>query len=114
MRYQITPMGAVRMNKADAWRKRPAVLRYMAFKDQVRASGMILEPGQSIIFLIPMPKSWSKRKRALMNETYHTQKPDLDNLLKAVMDSIFIDDAHISHLGKLVKLWSEDGAIDIF
>jgi len=112
MRYEITPMGAVRMNKSDAWRQRPEVLRYRAFKDEVRLRGVTLENGQKVTFFLPMPKSWSKKKRELMNYKDHTQKPDLDNCLKALMDAVFTDDAHISRL-TIHKVWAVTGAIEI-
>ena len=34
--YDITPMGKSRMTRADKWKKRPEVLRYRAFCDEVR------------------------------------------------------------------------------
>ena len=54
-----------------------------------------------IIFHMPIPKSTSKKKAKLMltNEIKHTKKPDIDNLVKAVLDScnsiIFRDDSQI-------------------
>ena len=112
MKYDITPMGAVRMNKSDAWRKRPAVLRYMAFKNHFKLLNVKLDNGNSVIFHIPMPQSWSKKKRKEMEWQPHTQKPDIDNLLKAVMDALFQDDAHIHNL-HIRKVWAVNGAIEI-
>lgn len=48
----------------------------------------------------PIPKSWTKAKRlqALKNEI-HPKKPDLDNILKAVMDALnglaYTDDSQV-------------------
>lgn len=63
MIYAITPMGKPRMTRSDKWKKRPEVLRYRAFCDEVRARGVILPESRShIIFILPMPQSWSKKK----------------------------------------------------
>jgi Holliday junction resolvase RusA-like endonuclease len=39
-------------------------------------------------FWLPMPASWSKRKQAANLWKPHAQKPDIDNLTKAVMDAM--------------------------
>ncbi len=60
---------------------------------------------------MPMPKSWSKKKRAEMDSKDHRQKPDLDNLIKAFLDSVAEgDDAFVSSLSA-TKLWGEKGRI---
>ena len=49
----------------------------------------------------PIPASWSKRKRAqaLRNEIRPTVKPDLDNVVKAVLDALngvaYVDDCQV-------------------
>ncbi|NBS71358.1 RusA family crossover junction endodeoxyribonuclease, partial [bacterium] len=35
-----------------------------------------------------MPVSWSKKKRAAHDVQYHAQKPDADNVTKAVLDAL--------------------------
>lgn len=44
----------------------------------------------SCIFSMPIPKSTSKKRRALMAQgnIHHTKKPDLDNLIKFVKDCL--------------------------
>ena len=39
-----------------------------------------------------MPKSWSAKKKLAMRGKPHRQKPDIDNLVKAVIDSIYPED----------------------
>lgn len=39
-------------------------------------------------FVMPIPKSWSKRKQTEMCGKPHTSVPDTDNLIKAVMDGM--------------------------
>lgn len=111
--YLITPMGKPRMTRSDKWKQRPEVLRYRAFKDEVRLNKVSLpERGYHITFVIPMPKSWSKKKKAEMNGKPHQQKPDKDNLEKALLDAIFEDDCRIWD-GRVSKVWGETGKIII-
>jgi Holliday junction resolvase RusA-like endonuclease len=65
-----------------------------------------------IIFYLPMPKSWSKKKRTEMNGTYHDQKPDIDNLAKAFMDAFGSEDKHVAIL-HAEKYWAEKGYIEL-
>lgn len=53
-----------------------------------------------------MPVSWSKRKRAAMDGAWCTTKPDADNVLGAVMDALFGDDAAVVSAGA-EKQWGE-------
>lgn len=62
------------------------------------------------MFQIAMPKSWSKKKRNTMASLPHQQKPDLDNLFKALADALHIDDSHI-HRISATKIWSEASGI---
>jgi len=57
-------------------------------------------------FFIPMPKSWSKKKRERMNLSFHQQVPDKDNLEKAFLDAICTNDAHIAR-SYSEKFWTE-------
>lgn len=113
----ITPCPAPRQTRSDAWKKRPCVLRYRKYRDQVAAQlpeGFVFEDGMHIIFHLPMPKSWSKKKKNSMLLAPHKQKPDLDNLCKALFDAIYrnVDDSQISAF-KAEKYWSIKGSIII-
>lgn len=111
--YPIVPMGKPRMTRADKWKKRPEVMRYRAFCDEVRLRGVALpESGAHVTFVLPMPASWSKKKRQQHNGQPHQAKPDCDNMLKALMDAIFADDAHIWDC-RITKVWGEFGQIII-
>jgi Holliday junction resolvase RusA-like endonuclease len=109
--YEIVPMGKPRMTQKDKWAKRPAVLRYRAFKDECRLKKVVVpESAAHIIFVIPMPSSWSKQKRAEMAGKGHQQKPDLDNLHKALLDAVFEEDSHVfDH--RVSKIWGVTGKI---
>ena len=111
-KYDIVPMGAVRMNKADAWKKRPAVLRYFAYKDHLRILKPVLEIGDPIRFNMPMPPSWSLKKKQELFGKPHTQKPDIDNLIKAFWDALYEDDSHIWKVSA-EKRWDYVGSIQV-
>tara|TARA_R110002020_G_scaffold3546_4_gene15860 strand:+ start:4650 stop:5051 length:402 start_codon:yes stop_codon:yes gene_type:complete len=106
--FDVVPIAAPRMNQADRWKKRPCVVRYFEYRDQVRAiaaeQGFTL-PGQfSVRFYLAMPRSWSKRKKQEHDGKPHQAKPDADNLLKGWMDC-FGDDQHVWNVCAS-KLWS--------
>ena len=42
----------------------------------------------SIIAYFPIPKSASKKKAAAMDGTFHTSRPDADNVAKAILDAL--------------------------
>lgn len=114
VRIDVVPMGAPRMTQRDRWAKRPVILRYHAFKDELRLKlpGYEIPRALDIEFGIPMPKSWSKKKRAEKTGTWHDQKPDIDNLCKAFMDTWKDgEDDKVVYALHAIKLWSEDGYI---
>lgn len=111
--YNITPVSKPRMTQSDKWKQRPAVMRYWAFKDVVRKAGITLPDHARVDFIIPMPASWSKKKKAEMAGFPHRQKPDWDNLGKALSDAIYDDDSHIWSI-TIVKFWGYKGKIVIY
>lgn len=118
IRFDLAPMGAVRQTRADAWKKRPAVLRYRAFKDSIKiqAAPFYLpnDPLKVCIdFFIAMPDSWSKKKREAMNGTLHRQKPDIDNLWKAATDALWPDDDSCIACCAGRKFWAIKGLIEM-
>jgi Holliday junction resolvase RusA-like endonuclease len=109
--YKVLPMGKPRMTQRDRWKKRPVVLRYHAFCDEIRAMGIQIPPaGAHIVFILPMPASWSAKKKAAMNRMPHQQKPDKDNMEKALLDALFGDDSHIWD-SRVTKLWGYSEAV---
>lgn len=111
-RYPIVPCPAPRMTRRDAWAGRPCVQRYFAFRDEVRLHGVTIPDRVRIIFHMPMPASWSAKKRAEMDGQPHTVRADIDNICKALLDSVFENDAHIHEI-HASKVWAVDGAIEI-
>ena len=81
-----------RQTRADKWKKRDCVMKYRDFADYARAEALkqnfVLGDVVKIVFVMPMPKSWSKKKKAEMCGKPHRQRPDTDNLTKAVKDAL--------------------------
>jgi len=111
LRYSIAPVAKPRMTQRDKWQQRRCVMRYRAFKDECWRLGVYLpEAGARVTFWIPMPKSWTKRKRAEMEGMPHQQKPDLDNLIKALADACYKDDSAIWQI-TAEKRWASKGEV---
>jgi len=111
--YDITPVPKPRMTQRDKWKKRPAVLRYFAFKDECRLKGVeVPEAGSHITFIMPMPKSWSNKKRLDMLGKPHQQRPDKDNMEKALLDAVLDEDCRVWD-SRSTKIWGTTGAIKI-
>lgn len=73
------------------------------------------DSGAIIRFFLPMPKSWRKPERDANVNRLHRKRPDLDNILKGFLDSLFVEDKTIAHLGEVSKYWvdSEQGWIEV-
>lgn len=109
----IDPLAKPRMTRADKWAKRPCVLRYRAYKDELRLKGLPALTGElKIKFVLPMPKSWPKWQHVEMAGRPHQQKPDIDNLVKAIMDAGGLDDSHVWSLSA-TKVWGEWGYLEV-
>lgn len=85
-------------------------MRYRAFADQARLLKIRIDPPVAVEFVLPMLPSWSAKKRARMLGAEHETKPDIDNLLKALLDAVHGDDSHI-HTIAARKVWGETGQI---
>jgi Holliday junction resolvase RusA-like endonuclease len=119
-RFQLAPMGAVRMNQSRASQHSPAAERYTTYKMQLRILARMLSyevpaAGLSLRFILPMPKSWSAKKQAEMMGQPHQSKPDTDNLIKGFLDALCPDveggDSYVWQYGRMEKIWGKTGAI---
>lgn len=112
--YPIKPVPKPRMTIRDRrGDKRPCVARYHAFKDACRLLGVNLPlSGYHVVFVMPMPKSWSKSKREAFYLTPHQQRPDKDNLEKALLDAVYGEDCKVWD-GRVSKIWGINGEIII-
>ncbi len=125
--FNVIPIGAPRMTQSDKWktnphhpdprrRQRPAVTQYFAFKDALipQANLQRFKIGNRIdvIFHIPMPPSWSNKKKEELRGKPCKQKPDTDNLLKSFCDALTDDDSQIwDKRGR--KFWADHGYIEV-
>ena len=114
MRINVTPMPAPRQNRSDRWKKRPVVLRYRAYSDELRkawlAADFVLGEAIYMEFHFPMAKSWSKKKKEKMLGAKMQQKPDADNVVKGIQDSLLPEDCRVWHI-EAKKFWAETGFI---
>lgn len=108
--WPIIPTPAPRQIEADKWDPRPSVVRYRAFCREVQWKKVWAPlPGDVVYFLMPIAKS---RQEDRLHLTPHLQVPDADNLLKALLDAAYGNDAHIWTITP-VKLWSDQPGIII-
>jgi len=66
-------------------------------------------------FNVPIPKSWSKKKKEAKNGAYCDNHADIDNYCKAILDSLnnvyYEDDKQIVML-KATMLWATEPSIE--
>lgn len=110
---KVIPMGAPRQTQRDRWAKRPVVLRYHDFRDDLRASipeniRPRLDQVRRLdwIAYIPIPPSYSNKRMAELAGRPCESKPDRDNLDKAILDALFAEDRHIT-AGSIAKVWDD-------
>lgn len=88
-RIRLTPVAAPRQTRRDRWKPSKATQRYRTYCDLLRATGAwVPDSGAFVLFALPMPASWPKYKRRALACLAHQSKPDIDNLLKALIDAL--------------------------
>lgn len=111
----IVPVPKPRMTQRDKWIKRPATDRYKLFKKELQILCNLCrwtpKEDLEVKFVMPMPKSWSEKKKKEMEGQPHRQTPDLDNLIKAFQDALLMDDKHIHTYNNMQKVWGREGQI---
>ena len=124
VRINITPQTHVRTTQGDRWYFRIPreklrssglarlirIEKYNQYKIDLlalcKSKGFTLPcQGLCISYYIPVPKSWSEKKKKLYHGTLHQSTPDIDNLVKATFDSLVREDKYIGHLGSIMKRW---------
>lgn len=117
--FNINPMGKPRMTRRDKWLNppRPEILKHRLAKHGLQAYALqnrcVLQESFKITFVLAMPDSWSKKKKAQMDGSAHRQKPDIDNLLKFVMDALLPDGDEKVHSITALKRWGYEGKVII-
>lgn len=116
MCLDIIPVAKPRMTQSDRWKKRLVVLQYWTYRDEIFYGALAqgYRPSFELImeFVLPMPQSWSKSKKEKMVGEPHQQTPDIDNLEKACLDSLFDDDKKV-HKIMASKVWGHSGKLII-
>jgi Holliday junction resolvase RusA-like endonuclease len=100
------------MTRKDRWAKRPVVQEYFTFRDEVQARRVKLPIPSKVIFWMPMPPSWSKEKQRGHDGSAHEQTPDIDNLLKALLEALFHEDKIVWSVWP-EKRWSSRPGIEV-
>lgn len=97
--FYVKPCPAPRMVRSNTWKPTPMVLRYRAFKDELRIAvneqKFQLQETLDIIFIVPLPESWSMKKKMSMENKPVQVRPDIDNYLKAFMDTMVTEDGFV-------------------
>ena len=106
-------MGKPRMTRRDVWKKRPVVLRYHDYCDRIKeaAPNRVLTAdvyAVDVVAYLAMPTSWSLKKKAEHAGKMCRQRPDWDNIGKAVCDALFKEDSGIAD-GRTRKFWCHEG-----
>ncbi len=109
----VAPVAKPRMTRSDKWKQRPAVMKYWRFKDELHLHVKgTLDPKFDVIFYVPMPKSWSEKKKTAFFRKPHQQRPDVDNFTKGLMDSLCKEDSHVYDV-RMQKYWAYEGSIEL-
>lgn len=111
--YSIIPIPKPRMTRRDKWLKppRPAVARYRNFCTECMLKKINMPmSGAHVTFVLPIPIGWSKIRKIDFDGHAHCQTPDLDNLIKALLDALFENDSDVWDL-HATKIWGRVGKI---
>lgn len=117
-------MGAVRMTGRGKFVKDNAQ-RYLSYKEIIyhevlKQMGNVYDPidaaaMMNITFWMPIPKSWSKTAKQDAIGQYCTTKPDIDNMVKGLLDALngllWVDDNRIVGVS-VTKIYSNNPGID--
>jgi len=110
--YEIEPVPAPRMTRGDRSLYRPCVKRYMTYRNKLKSiNPMVNWHPLSVQFVLPMPDSWSEKKKKEMFLKPHQNRPDLDNLLKAFKDALLEEDSAVWSYDMVTKVWGRTGSI---
>ena len=126
--FDVVPMGAPRMTQADKWRVNPnhpdplkrqreVVSRYFAMKSlllaQAAEMNFVLLNVLEAIYFVPMPDSWSEKKKSSLLGLPCLAKPDTDNITKGIKDCLRLSDSDI-WWDNCRKYWTYAGSILIY
>lgn len=94
-RPRVTSKGTYNDKSYTDWKKGLALIARTKFKEPIAGPVKM-----KIYFFFNYPKSWSKKRK--QSTTWHTSRPDIDNLQKSCLDSLngiaYIDDSQVCYL----------------
>lgn len=117
MRFEldgIEPMGAVRMTRNGKFMRAStsshykSTQKYLNYKNAIglmvksKFKGELLDGPLhvDILFKMPIPDSWSKKRKQEAIGRLHVKKPDIDNMVKGLFDAvnglIWVDDNRVA------------------
>lgn len=103
------PAAKPRMTRRDIWIKRDVVLNYRSWCDAARAAAAGKLPPNpvsiDVIAYFRIPRR-PRNAKAIVPGAFHRQRPDADNILKAVFDSLWQKDEGIA-VASITKLWDD-------
>lgn len=99
-------MGAVRTSRSDKWNPSPAVQRYYAWRDALRAHlGITLKTRWTDCREVHIGAYFHTNIHTLWGQP-HLETPDADNIYKAVTDACFAEDKGIYAIS-CIKMWGQ-------
>jgi len=115
--FDIIPVAKPRMTRKDKFVKRDRTTQYWEFVDKFKAQAEFLDYKMAnvleAVFFVPMPESWSKKKKEKFNGMPCKHIPDTDNYTKAIKDALNVQDKEI-WWDNCRKHWAFLGSIIIF
>lgn len=101
-------MAKPRQTRRDKHSPSKAVQRYRNWADEVRLRKVPEAMGSCnrVTFMVPMPRTWTPVRKQRAAYTPHTQTPDLDNMVKALLDACMPDGDQTVWSVWATKLWS--------
>lgn len=111
-RARVTKFGTYNLPKYTEYKKAIADIAKVKIKEK-----LIGPVYMEIQYYFTIPKSWSQKKKNEHIGNWHTSKPDIDNLNKAIMDALngiaYLDDAQICYI-KSSKKYATNSNISIY
>lgn len=109
-RDKLRPAGLKRLLRLERYNEYKINLNALAKQQKF----VMPEQNAHVTYYIPVPKSWKKYKKEQMHMRLHQSTPDVDNLTKALFDSLMAEDKHIADI-RITKKWvnQEHGWIEI-
>lgn len=104
-------MSKPRMVASDKWKERPCVMRYWAWKAEIKSlaneRSLDLPSTFRVYFHVPIPPSITKAAKAARAGNPHTQRPDVDNFVKGLLDALCEEDSYVWRVDAQ-KRWSKN------